>query len=1034
MASADNNNSSDTSSPGSISGDRTHSIGSEEPLADHNSSTMPVNSKPKSDVESGGVFNGAGNVNNKKSSKPASSSSTKGYYFSKQRIICFIFLAIALIVLVALITGLSVRRENNCSDPTSAEALNLSEDDISNQVLYEKDIRLPETFVPLHYTVNLEPMLDPDFIFTGSVDIEVRAAKAASQVILHSKTLTISDSDIAFMSLNAGASSPEVKSVEFNEKKDFLIINLSDSVEEGESYLISIKKFKGELTDRLNGLYRSEYKRKDGTTAWLMASQMQPTDARRAFPCFDEPALKATFQVNFIRPNELTSISNMDIVRTETYSDTKMRDIYNTSVPMSTYLLAFVMSDFQYREVRSSSGVQLRVWARPDAIEETEYALSISGAILTFFEEYFKIPFPLSKLDQIAVPDFAAGAMENWGLVIYRETALLYNENTGSIFNKKRVAVVISHELAHQWFGNLATPKWWDDLWLNEGFASYVEYLGVNHVHPEWKMLELFVENELHHTFQEDGIVTSHPISVQVSHPDEVNELFDSISYGKGAAIIRMMRHFLGEENFRHGVSTYLNEFRYGSTVQDDLWRHLTKAAEEAGLRGLDVKKIMDSWTLQMGLPIVQVDRDYDTGSVSISQKRFLRNPNATDPMVFKSPFDYKWYVPCTVASRSEIDYSQIRKNGYLLTNWLNMENGPVQLNNTLPATNEWILANILQTAYYRVNYDDENWRMLQNELKSSRTVIDSVNRAQIVDDALNLALAGELSYDVALNITDYLISEQDYLPWSTALSSLSYIDLMLQSTQHYGLFKSYMVRQISPIYTILGWQEESSDSYMKQALRTDVLNTACYYGVEDCVESASGKFKAWMANPSNNPIPPNHKSLVYCNAIRHGDDELWNFAWDQYQNSSDAAENVKLLYGMSCSKQPWILSRYLERTLDKDQIRRQDATRAMSYIAKNSIGKYIAWSFFQNNYNTIVKNHGGQFFGFSSLIKSVMKGFNTQFQLKELTKFIEQNNDNLKTGRRAFKQTVENTQSNIQWMERNLDIISSWLKNKTNR
>lgn len=409
MASADAHLTSGDSSPDSIpKNDREQSIGSEEPLAD--SSSSPENT-PLPPAAATMKADSANARYNGKSNGSTKGTSSKGYWISKQKLIGGIFFILAFVVLVALIVGLSVQK-NDCNnlDVLSAKALTESED---LEQIYEQDIRLPEEIVPLHYTVELAPKLDPEFIFTGSVNITVKVAQQTDKIILHSKGLTINkEKDVAFQAENPSKPSPSISSVVFDEKKDFIIIYLSDSLIKDEEYNVFIR-FKGELTDRLNGLYRSSYKKADGTKTWLMASQMQPTDARRAFPCFDEPALKATFQINFIRPSHLKSISNMDIVRTEIIDNGLLIDVYNTSVPMSTYLLAFVLSDFDYRETISEGGTKIRIWARPDAMEDAEYALSITGRMLTYFEKYFKIDFPLNKLDQVAVPDFQAGAMEN---------------------------------------------------------------------------------------------------------------------------------------------------------------------------------------------------------------------------------------------------------------------------------------------------------------------------------------------------------------------------------------------------------------------------------------------------------------------------------------------------------------------------------------------------------------------------------------------------------------------------------------------
>ncbi len=362
---------------------------------------------------------------------------------------------------------------------------------------------------------------------------------------------------------------------------------------------------------------------------WIATTQMQPTDARRALPCFDEPAFKSVFDVEIIHRANTSALSNgIERVEKEPIGDngrwvvTKFKRVRE----MSTYLLAFVVSDFHYKEATTKNGVLFRVWSRPEAVENTMYALKAGVDILNYFEEYFDFDYPLEKQDMMAVPDFAAGAMENWGLILYRETALLFDPLLNSASNQQRVAVVVSHELAHQWFGNLVTPEWWDDLWLNEGFASYVQYLGVDNIEPNWQMKLQFLVEELQPVFTEDALGTSHPVRVPVGAPSEINEIFDSISYEKGASIIRMLDNILTEDVFKEGLNYYLTERAYGNANSDDLWTVLTYADEDKGKN--DVKKIMDTWTLQMGYPYVSFTRNGKT--LTAMQKHFLNNPNST--------------------------------------------------------------------------------------------------------------------------------------------------------------------------------------------------------------------------------------------------------------------------------------------------------------------------------------------------------------------------------------------------------------------
>merc|ERR1719376_197747 len=432
-----------------------------------------------------------------------------------------------------------------------------------------KDIRLPRSIRPDKYVVRLQPFINGNFTIKGYMEMHFAVLEPTSNVTLHmADILTLNDT---VQVTKAGSSTPLdiISSHSYDNLREWYVLSLSSPLERG-NYTVALS-FWGLLNDKLKGFYRSQYTDAAGEVTRLATTQFQPTDARRAFPCLDEPALKAVFDVSLARQTNMTAISNMPRLTTRPIPGEPgwVWDHFDMTVPMSTYLLAFVVSDFSHVNSSDGNSVLFRVWTREEALGQSAYSLKIGPPILAWFENYFDIPFPLPKQDMIAIPDFSAGAMENWGLITYRETAMLYDPLVSAARNKQRVAVVVSHELAHQWFGDLVTPSWWTDLWLNEGFASYLENLGVDAVEPTWKMEEQFVINDLHSVFSLDCLESSHPISIPVGHPDEISEIFDGISYNKGASIIRMMNHFLGESTLRKGLTNYLRHFSYDSAEQD---------------------------------------------------------------------------------------------------------------------------------------------------------------------------------------------------------------------------------------------------------------------------------------------------------------------------------------------------------------------------------------------------------------------------------------------------------------------------------
>ncbi|XP_054718668.1 aminopeptidase Ey-like [Uloborus diversus] len=776
-------------------------------------------------------------------------------------------------------------------------------------------------------------------------------------------------------------------------------------------------EFLGSLNDRLAGFYRSSYKDATGETRWLATTQFQPTDARRAFPCFDEPALKATFNITIVHLSNMTSLSNMPIISASNLKadDTWVADYFGSTVRMSTYLLAFIVSDFKGNG--TEKGIEFSVWSREAVLDTTAYALDVGPKILQFYEGFFNVKYPLPKTDMVAIPDFSAGAMENWGLITYRETALLYDKRYSSASNKQRVATVISHELAHQWFGNLVTPKWWDDLWLNEGFASYVEYLGVAAVHSDWMMDEQFVLDDLQDVMELDCLKTSHPISLPVRHPDEINEIFDRISYGKGASIIRMMKYFLGEANFRKGLMNYLNAKKFDNAVQDDLWKHLTDV--QKGNNPIDVKSVMDSWTLQTGYPVVTIIRDYSTETATVEQTRFLLERGGEGGISSVS----QWEIPFTYTDSLNPNWKPETKL------WLHKTNGTIK---NLPGPKHWIVGNVQEVGYYRVNYDEHNWQLLVQQFLDDHEKIHTINRAQIIDDSLDLARAGLLNYHLALNITLYLKKENNYLPWKAAMHGFSFIDSMICRSAIYGKWKKYLIEQLKPMYDKLGWEGSPDENILITYTRGSTLGWMCLYGYEDCVQKAQEKFNAWKQNPENvEIISPNLRSLVFCTAVKHGGEEAWEFLWERYKAAQIASEKDKFMYALACAKEPWLLTRYLNWSLSSDSgIRRQDGSYVFRSVGAKLYGRDLTFNYIRDKWNVIFERYGKSFFAISGLLKSVTSSLNTQFELRQLKDFYKQNKNNLGTAKRAFEQSVENAEANVRWMETNYAKLVSWLEN----
>ncbi|XP_033847513.1 aminopeptidase Ey-like [Periophthalmus magnuspinnatus] len=956
----------------------------------------------------------------------------KGFFISKAVAGTCVFVAIAATAtIIALSVVYSQEKSKNEVLPTVDPSVTTTTVSTTPSGPKEpwQQYRLPDSLVPITYHVTLwprlKPVVDNFYIFSGNSTVEFKCVKATDLILIHSNKLNLTTFDnfhAKLVGLN-GAEAPKIKQTWLEVPTQYLVIQLQGNLQPDNTYEL-FTEFVGELADDLGGFYRSEYY-EDGVKKVLATTQMQPTDARKAFPCFDEPAMKAVFYMTLLHPHGTVALSNSinyDPVNVTVDGHDLTRTSFMATEVMSSYLLAFVVCEFAYiRNV--DTGVLIRIWARQKAINEGQgdYALEKTGPILSFFEDYYNISYPLNKSDQIALPDFGAGAMENWGLITYRETALLYNSNVSSNGDKEWVATVIAHELAHMWFGNLVTTKWWNDLWLNEGFATYVSYLGADFAEPEWNMKDLIVLNEIVGVMGVDALASSHPLSSkedEILRPEQISELFDAITYSKGAAVLRMLSYFITERVFTEGLHTYLDTFKYQNTVYQDLWKHLQMAVDSSGITLPDsIEQIMNRWILQMGFPVVTID----TQTGKIMQKHFLLDPDT--PVVRPSQFEYEWIVPVT----------WIKNGAEEKQYWLTAKD--TTNNEIQTAPNEWLVANINMKGFYRVNYDSVNWERILTQLSTKPEDIPVINRALLIDDAFNLARAKIVDTTLALRTTTFLDKEVQYMPWETARRNLNYFYLMFDRSEVYGPMQAYIKKKSTPLFNYFekitsNWTNDPVN-HTDQYNQVNAISMACGTGVEGCQELVTNWFKQWMHNSTYNPISANLRSTVYCSAIQAGGVDEWDFAWRMYKNASVASEADKLMFALSCTEQPWLLNRYLDYSLDPDMIRKQDATYTIVYIAGNPIGQPLAWDFIRAKWSYIYNNYGGAI-SFGRLISGVTKRFSSEFEYKQLLQFKEENAGQLGSATAAVEQALETTKANMNWVALNKDKVHNWFISQT--
>ncbi|NXY70497.1 AMPE aminopeptidase, partial [Glareola pratincola] len=869
-----------------------------------------------------------------------------------------------------------------------------------------RHFRLPTYVKPVHYDLEIQPEMEKD-TYTGSVNISIALEKSTSYLWLHLRETKITE--MPTLQKSSGQQIALTDCFEYK-PQEYIVMKAEAELSitnESDPYILTLK-FEGRLNGSLVGFYRTTYT-EDEKIKSIAATDHEPTDARKSFPCFDEPNKKATYTISIIHEETYQALSNMPVQESVQLGNGWNRTTFEKSVPMSTYLVCFAVHQFQWVERTSARGKPLRVYAQPQQIHTAEYAANVTKIVFDFFEQYFDLNYSLPKLDKIAIPDFGTGAMENWGLITYRETNLLYDPNESATSNKQRVAAVIAHELVHQWFGNIVTMDWWDDLWLNEGFASYFEFLGVNAAEPDWQMLEQVLIDDVLPVMKDDSLLSSHPIVVNVSSPAEITSVFDGISYSKGASILRMLQDWITPDLFQKGCQAYLKKHHFQNAKTQQFWEALEEASNKP------VKEVMDTWTRQMGYPVLEMGN-----SSVLTQKRFLLDPNANASHP-PSDLGYKWNIPVkwSVGNSANYTFYNISDSAGIV----------------IPSS-AFVNINPDHIGFYRVNYDSQNWVELSNLLANSHQDFTPADRAGILDDAFSLARPGLVNYSVPLELTTYLINETEYLPWHRVISSVTYLANMLEDdTNLYPRFQEYFRYLVKPFVNQLQWND--SGGHLERLLRATVLDFACSMGNTESLNNASQLFERWLQGETGKniqvlllyfSISANLRLLVYRYGMQtSGNETSWNYMFEKYQETSLAQEKEKLLYGLASVKNITLLDRYLKYIYNTSLIKTQDVFTVLRYISYNTYGKTMAWDWIRLNWEYLVNRFTINDRNLGRIV-TITQTFNTELQLWQMENFFEKY-PNAGAGEMPRNQSIEQVKNNIEWLKVNKEEIQRWLE-----
>jgi len=760
--------------------------------------------------------------------------------------------------------------------------------------------RLIEQFIPENYSLSIT-LNREGRVFSGTVVVKGMVTPGSTSIGLHAKQL-----DIVSVTLDG-------KEAQFTLGADDELSITHPDITHGPH--IIVVAYSGKIKDGMHGIYPCYFEH-EGIKKQLLATQFESHYAREAFPCIDEPEAKATFDVTLTTEQDVTVLGNMPIKK-QSADNKHLVTQFETTPTMSTYLLAWVVGELHKKTAHTKRGVEVNVWATPaQPASSFDFALGIATEAIDFYEDYFDTEYPLPKSDHVALPDFSYGAMENWGLITYRETTLLADPATISISSKQYVALVIAHELAHQWFGNLVTMRWWNNLWLNESFATLMEYLAIDALHPEWDMWLDFSTNESILALRRDSIDGVQSVQVEVNHPDEIGTLFDgAIVYAKGARLLRMLQYYVGNDAFQTGLKQYFKKHAYSNTEADDLWKALADSS------GQDIVGLMHSWISQPGYPVVHVQHDKDR--VTLTQEQFFVGPH--------EPSDRLWPVPLN-ASLSDLPDLMNQK-----TLKIDTSGDIVQLNTG-------------DTAHFITHYDDKTLDQLISTIQSgSMTALD---RLQFLDEAILLVRGNILPSVQLIELVEAYKDETSEQVWSIIFMALSelrkFVENDADAEKKLRAFSAHIAQKQ---YARLGWHASQGESEEDSKLRGTILSLMLYGDTDDVISTA----RSIYTSTSLESLDPELRPLLISSVVRNGNEALVDSLLDIYTKSSSGELRQDICIGITSTRIPEKITLLLHTIKNTDVVRPQDASRWFIYMIRGRDSRDTTWRWMRDNWQWII-------------------------------------------------------------------------------
>ena len=851
--------------------------------------------------------------------------------------------------------------------------------------------RLPRHVIPTYYDLRIEPDLH-SHSFTGHELVILTVIEPTTEMILNATEL-----DVSTATLSGEGQTPRTGTVRMDPELQRCHITFPSVIPPGV-WKLGLT-FRGTLNDKLRGFYRSTYKDERGIAHTLAATQFEATDARRAFPCWDEPHFKAVFAVTLAIDPALTAISNTRIVDDRLEGGKRILR-FAESMKMSTYLVAFIVGELVSTAPIMARQTPVRLWSVPGKQHLTPFGHDIAVYSLNFLADYYDIPYPGDKLDLIAIPDFASGAMENLGAITFRETALLLDQRTATHAEQGRIADVVAHENAHMWFGDLVTMAWWNGLWLNEAFATFMEMLVVDAWKPEWERWTAFGMARAA-ALSVDGLLSTRPIEFPVRAPKEAEAMFDVLTYEKGASVLRMLEQHIGPTVFRDGVRHYLTAHAYGNAETTDLWVSLGHASKQ------DVPALMNEWIFSPGYPLLSLAVE-SPSTLTLTQRRFTYAGNSSATASEAAAQQWKLPVQLRITTGRGTETKRI-----LLSD----------RENRIPLPDGWtsVLANEGGHGFYRVRYSPDLLAGLQ---KDGLSHLAPVERFNLLNDTWAATLAGLVSSADYLALTEHFRSEQDPHVWAVMLGSFSTINHLLDEGDR-PLLAALVRDRVSPMFHQLGWTPRPDERDLVKELRGDIIRALGTLGRDETIQAEARDAYTALQRQSR-PVDPNVIPALVSILAFTGDEARYEEFTGRFRQATTPQEERRYLFSLAAFRTPELLERTLAKTLT-GEIRTQDAPFMVSSLLQNVYIREKAWEFVKTNWERMDK-----LFPKSGLRRMCggITGLSTPELERDVRNFFASRKIDL--GGKTLEQNLEQLHIAVQFRERDRAAIRALLAHRT--